>query len=28
VVVVLGSDDAMWSWFLLVRFFHLPFIIW
>ena len=28
VVGVLGSDDAQWSWFLLVRFFHLPFAIW
>jgi hypothetical protein len=25
---VLGSDDAEWSWFLLVRFLHLPFLIW
>jgi hypothetical protein len=28
VVGVLGSDDAQWSWFLLVRFFHFPFTIW
>ena len=21
---VLGSDDGEWSWFLLVRFLHLP----
>ena len=27
-VGVLGSDDAVWSWFLLVRFFCLPFAIW
>jgi hypothetical protein len=27
VVGILGSDDAEWSWFLLVRFLHLPFII-
>jgi hypothetical protein len=25
---VLGSDDAEWSWFLLVRFLRLPFAIW
>ena len=25
---VLGSDDGEWSWFLLVRFLHLPFAIW
>jgi hypothetical protein len=25
VVVVLGSDDTEWTWFLLVRFLHLPF---
>jgi hypothetical protein len=25
---VLGSDDAEWSWFLLVRFLHLIFILW
>ena len=24
----LGSDDAKQPWFLLVRFFHLPFAIW
>jgi hypothetical protein len=28
VVGVLGSDDAEWSCFLLVRFFCLPFPIW
>ena len=28
VVRILGFDDAQWSWFLLVRFFHLPFTIW
>ena len=28
VVGILGSDDAQWSWFLLVRFFRLPFAIW
>ena len=28
VVGILGSDDAQWSWFLLVRFFRLPFTIW
>jgi hypothetical protein len=28
VVGVLGSDDAKWSWFLLVRFLCLPFTIW
>jgi hypothetical protein len=27
VVGVLGSDDAEWSWFLLVRFLCLPFTI-
>jgi hypothetical protein len=27
-VGVLGSDDGEWSWFLLVRFLHLPFAIW
>jgi hypothetical protein len=27
-VGVLGSDDAEWSWFLLVRILHLPFAIW
>ena len=21
-------DDGEWSWFLLVRFLHLPFAIW
>jgi hypothetical protein len=26
-VRVLGSDDGEWSWFLLVRFLHLPFAI-
>jgi hypothetical protein len=26
-VGVLGSDDGEWSWFLLVRFLHLPFAI-
>jgi hypothetical protein len=25
---VLGSFDAEWSWFLLIRFLHLPFTIW
>ena len=25
VVGVLGSEDAKWSWFLLVRFLRLPF---
>jgi hypothetical protein len=28
VVGVLGSDDAEQSWFLLVRFLGLPFVIW
>jgi hypothetical protein len=28
VLGVLGSDDGEWSWFLLVRFFSLPFTIW
>jgi hypothetical protein len=28
VVGVLNSDDAQCSWFLLVRFLHLPFTIW
>jgi hypothetical protein len=28
VVGVLGSDYAQCSWFLLVRFLHLPFAIW
>ena len=28
VVGILGSDDAQCSWFLLVRFLHLPFAIW
>jgi hypothetical protein len=28
VVGILGSDDAHWSWFLLVRFLYLPFAIW
>ena len=27
VVGVLGSDDVEWSWFVLVRFLHLPFAI-
>jgi hypothetical protein len=27
VVAVLCSDDAEWSWFLLVRFLLLPFAI-
>jgi hypothetical protein len=27
-VGVLGSDDAYFSWFLLVRFLCLPFAIW
>ena len=27
-VGVIGSDDAQWSWFLLVRFLRLPFTIW
>ena len=27
-VGVLSSDDGEWSWFLLVRFLHLPFAIW
>jgi hypothetical protein len=27
-VVVLGSDDGEWFWFLLVRFLFLPFSIW
>jgi hypothetical protein len=27
-VGVLGSDDAEWFWFLLVRFLCLPFAIW
>jgi hypothetical protein len=27
-VVVLGSNDAEWSWFLLVRLLSLPFTIW
>ena len=27
-VGVLGSDDGDWSWFLLIRFLHLPFPIW
>jgi hypothetical protein len=27
-VVVLGSDDGEWSWFLSVRFLPLPFTIW
>jgi hypothetical protein len=26
-VGVLGFDDGEWSWFLLVRFLHLPFAI-
>ena len=28
IVGVLGSYDAMWSWFLLVSFLSLPFAIW
>jgi hypothetical protein len=28
VVGILGSDDGEWSFFLLVRFLHLPFVIW
>jgi hypothetical protein len=28
VMFILGSDDAQCSWFLLVRFLHLPFSIW
>ena len=28
VVGVLGSGDAEWSWFLLVRLLLLPFTIW
>jgi hypothetical protein len=28
VVGILGSDDAQCSWFLLVKFLHLPFAIW
>jgi hypothetical protein len=28
VVGVVCSDGAQWSWFLLVRFLHLPFAIW
>ena len=27
VLGVLGSNDAKWCWFLLVRFLHLPFTI-
>jgi hypothetical protein len=27
-VGVLVSDDGEWSWFLVVRFLHLPFAIW
>jgi hypothetical protein len=27
-VGVLDSDDGEWSWFLLVKFLHLPFTIW
>jgi hypothetical protein len=27
-VGLLGSDDGEWSWFLFVRFVHLPFAIW
>ena len=27
VVDILGSDDAEWSWFLLVRFLCLPFTL-
>ena len=28
VVGVLSSDDTQCSWFLLVKFLHLPFTIW
>jgi hypothetical protein len=28
VMSVLGSDDAQWSWFLIVRFLHLSFVTW
>jgi hypothetical protein len=28
VVGVLSSDDAQWSWFLLLIFLHLPLTIW
>ena len=28
VLGILDSDDAKWSWFLLVRFLCLPFTIW
>jgi hypothetical protein len=28
VVGELGCDDPEWSWFLLLRFLHLPFTIW
>jgi hypothetical protein len=27
-VRMLVFDDGEWSWFLLVRLFHLPFAIW
>jgi hypothetical protein len=25
---VLGSNDGEWSWFLLIRYLHLSFVIW
>jgi len=28
VVGELGSEDAKWPWFLLLRFLHLPLAIW
>jgi hypothetical protein len=28
VLGTLGSDDTEWSWYLLVRFLHLPFAMW
>jgi len=28
VVGKLGSDDAKWPWFLLLRFLHFPLTIW
>ena len=27
-VGILGSDDAQFSWFLVVRFLHLSFAMW
>jgi hypothetical protein len=27
-VLLQGSDDGEWSWFLLVRFLYLPLAIW